>query len=113
MKEAAPIMSGMSDGTKYLYVDNLMISDEQLKDKKFKVRYRNPKSKIYELILVPQDPEDKKDIETFYKLWYTIKENMAKSRPGQDINIFKILNAEPFKSRVRLEEDPQQMRLSL
>lgn len=113
MKKAAEIRRGKKDNTDYLYIDNLMISDNPVAEKRFHLRYKKPGGKIYEMTLVPQDPEEKEDLKALHSLWYALKDKMKKARPNQDINIFKLLNAEPFRSRIRREEEPQQMRLNL
>lgn len=90
-----------------------MISDSPVNEDKFHIRYKAPNGKIYEKTLVPQDKKDKEDREALHRLWFIFKDKMKKSKPKQDINIFQLLNTEPFKTRVRFEDEPEQTKLKI
>ena len=100
-------------GLKFLGANNLLISDPEVKTNSFILRYKSPSGSVSEKTYVPNDEGNKDHVKALHALWYAIWEKMKKAGLKDSINPFPIINSEPFRRKVRIKDEPQQMELDL
>ncbi len=115
------LKKGTKDGISYWYADRVpfMLGDIAINAKSIPFRYKNPKNgKLYENEIVPYFTEDQEDkilkehLTAMHALWVKLNDSLMKAKPGDDINIFSIMNSHEFKGKVRLKTEAPQMRLT-
>jgi hypothetical protein len=113
----------------FIGINNILLENlenpknpEEVKNLKFRVRYKSPAGNISETIYSPVDGGNKEHINNLYALWTAIRKIMEKAedKPFEYLNPFVIANTGVFLTTIKKmtkkepsDKEPQQMELDL